>query len=109
MVDLSYEAAHKFWFGYKDPMIYRIVAFMESVEDWTVDDDPDFEAAVQRLGKILDEVGDIGIIFVTARDTQPTGYRKSRVLFLIKLVLRTHFYIADPITLPGFDCVEAVF
>lgn len=57
MVDLSHEGAHQFWYDYPDPMIYRVVAFMEGVEQWTLDDDPGFEAAMTKLGEELDKVG----------------------------------------------------
>jgi intracellular multiplication protein IcmW len=57
MVDLSHEGAHRFWREYPDPMIYRVVAFMEGVEQWTLDGDPAFEAAVAKLGEELDKVG----------------------------------------------------
>lgn len=57
MVDLSHEGAHRFWREYPDPMIYRVVAFMEGVEQWTLDGDPAFEAAVTKLGEELDKVG----------------------------------------------------
>lgn len=56
MPDLSHEASAKYWFEYLDPMIYRVITFMESVEDWTVDGTPDFEAAMVKLGKELDDI-----------------------------------------------------
>lgn len=57
MVDLSHEGAHRFWHDYPDPMIYRVVAFMEGVEEWAIENDPNFEAAVGKLGESLDKVG----------------------------------------------------
>ena len=36
MPDLSHEASAKYWFEYIDPMIYRVITFMENVEDWTL-------------------------------------------------------------------------
>jgi len=57
MVDLSHEAAHRFWREFPDPMIYRVVAFMEGVEQWTLDGEPAFEAAISRLGEELAKVG----------------------------------------------------
>jgi intracellular multiplication protein IcmW len=61
MTDLSSQAAHKFWFDYPDPMIYRVVTFMESVEDWTLDGDQDLENAMQQLGVALDDIGQIDL------------------------------------------------
>ncbi len=57
MVDLNHEGAHKFWKDYDDPMIYRVVAFMEGVEDWTLDGDPGLEAAIEKLGEALSQAG----------------------------------------------------
>lgn len=57
MVDLSHEGAHRFWRDYIDPMIYRVVAFMEGVEEWTLDGNPQLEEAIKALGEALDSVG----------------------------------------------------
>lgn len=56
MPDLSHEASSQYWFEYLDPMIYRVITFMESVEDWTLDGNPEFEAAMEQLGKELDDI-----------------------------------------------------
>jgi intracellular multiplication protein IcmW len=61
MPDLSKEAANKYWFEYKDPTIYRVLSFMESVENWTIDDNPQFEEAMQKLGTALDDIGNIDL------------------------------------------------
>lgn len=61
MTDLSNKGSHKYWHDYKDPMIYRVVSFMEGVEDWTLDGDPDVEDAIDKLGVILDDVGNIDL------------------------------------------------
>lgn len=57
MPDLSHEGVHRFWKEYSDPMIYRVVAFMESVENWPLDGDPNLEEAIRKLGIQLDTVG----------------------------------------------------
>lgn len=56
MPDLSHEASAEYWHGYADPMIYRVVTFMESVEEWTLDGDPQFEQEMQKLGRALDDI-----------------------------------------------------
>lgn len=56
MPDLSHKASLEYWFQYTDPMIYRVIVFLESVEDWTLDSDPDLEKAMQDLGNQLDEI-----------------------------------------------------
>lgn len=61
MPDLSHEASAQFWYNYLDPMIYRVVTFMESVEDWTLDGDPKLEEAILNLGKALDNLESVDI------------------------------------------------
>ena len=64
MPDLSHEASAQYWFEYVDPMIYRVITFMESVEDWTLDGNPEFEKAMDQLGKELDDIEkiDMGLL-----------------------------------------------
>lgn len=59
MPDLSSRASHDFWVNYQDNMLYRVISFMESMEDWTLDGDPKLENAIQQLGKALDDIGEI--------------------------------------------------
>lgn len=61
MADLSTEAVHKFWKQYEDPMIYRVVSFMESVETWTLDGDENVENALRELGRQLDDISKIDL------------------------------------------------
>lgn len=56
MPDLSHEASSQYWFEYSDPMIYRVITFMESVENWTPDGDETLEAAINKLGQELDDI-----------------------------------------------------
>lgn len=64
MPDLSHEASARYWNEYLDPMIYRVITFMESVEDWTLDGDPALEHAINQLGKELDNIDalDLGML-----------------------------------------------
>ena len=59
MPNLSHQAVHQFWNDYQDPIIYRVISFMEGVEDWTIDGDPKFEQALKQLGDTLEDVGNI--------------------------------------------------
>jgi len=56
MPDLSVEGSRKYWSDYEDPMIYRVIAFMENVETWTLDGDPELENAMDELGKELEDI-----------------------------------------------------
>lgn len=61
MPDLSLKGCQQFWHEYQDPSIYRVVTFMEAVEDWALDGDPDLEAAITQLGTALDDLGAVDL------------------------------------------------
>lgn len=61
MPDLSHATVHQFWQDYQDPTIYRVISFMEGVEDWTIDNDPKLEAAIKQLGDALEDIGNIDL------------------------------------------------
>lgn len=61
MPDISLAAAHRFWHEYEDPIIYRVISFMEGVEDWTLDGDVDLEVAIAKLGEALEDIGGIDL------------------------------------------------
>lgn len=69
MPDLSHEASAQYWFEYVDPMIYRVITFLESVEEWTSDGDPDLEKALKRLGQELDDIEKIDMGLLNQEDT----------------------------------------
>ncbi len=56
MPDLSHEACLEYWFEYADPSIYKVITFMESVENWTPDGDAELEAVIAQFGKELDDI-----------------------------------------------------
>ncbi len=56
MPNLDLQASHEFWKNYDDPMIYRVIAFMESVEGWTLDGDPNLESVMQQIGDELEKL-----------------------------------------------------
>ncbi|MFU8797227.1 MAG: type IVB secretion system protein IcmW [Gammaproteobacteria bacterium] len=57
MPNLSSTAVHRFWRDYEDPMIYRVITFMEGVESWAVDGDAAVEDAMSALSEELDNIG----------------------------------------------------
>jgi intracellular multiplication protein IcmW len=59
MPDLSHAASSKYWSSFSDPMIYRVVTFMEGVETWTIDGNPQLEQALTQLGQELDQIANI--------------------------------------------------
>ncbi len=56
MPKLDLTSAHEFWRNYDDPMIYRVIAFMETVETFTLDGTPALEEAIDKLGNELDKL-----------------------------------------------------
>lgn len=93
MPDLSHEASAQYWFEYLDPMIYRVITFMESVEDWTLDGNPEFEAAMEQLGRELDDIEkiDMGLLAEEEKFIRIVGNIKSgRGLRLLQAIDTVH-------------------
>ena len=61
MPDLSQQASSEYWFEFVDPMIYRVITFMESVENWTADGDPILEESISKLGHELDNIDSLDL------------------------------------------------
>ena len=61
MPDLSHESSAQYWSEYPDPSIYRVITFMESVEEWTSDGSPALEESIDALGRELDDIGSINL------------------------------------------------
>lgn len=68
MPDLSHEAAAHYWHDYVDPMIYRVITFMESVEEWTLDGDRQIEEALTQLGRELDDITSVDLDKLDKKD-----------------------------------------
>ena len=61
MPNLSAKTIHKFWKEYDDPSLYRVIAFLEGVEDWTLDGHPEVEKSIDKLGEVLENIGNIDL------------------------------------------------
>ncbi len=83
MPDLSHKTVHQFWYDYQDPIIYQVISFMESVEDWTVDGDPSLEANLKELGNALEDIGNIDLKQEDAMINLVTHIRTGRGLRLL--------------------------
>lgn len=93
MPDLSHKASAEYWFEYIDPMIYRVITFMESVEDWTLDGNPELEEAIRRLGNELDDIEkiDMGLLNQEANFIRLVANLKSgRGLRLLQAIDTVH-------------------
>jgi intracellular multiplication protein IcmW len=93
MPNLSHEASAQYWHEYPDPMIYRVVTFMESVEDWTLDGNPELEEAITQLGQELDNIEsiDMGMLGQEEKFIRIVGNIKSgRGLRLLQAIDTVH-------------------
>lgn len=61
MPDLSHKASAEYWASYKDPTIYRVITFMESVENWTLDGNKNLEKSIDTLGEALDNIASVDL------------------------------------------------
>lgn len=61
MADLSRKSSHEFWSKFMDPKVYRAIVSMETVEDWTLDTDPEVDAAINAIGKRLGRLENVEI------------------------------------------------
>ena len=69
MPDLSHEASLQYWFEYVDPMIYRVIVFLESVEVWTLDGKPELEVSLKKIGHELDDIQNIDLGALSHEET----------------------------------------
>ena len=86
MPQLDLYAANEFWKNYEDPMIYRVIAFMESVEDWTLDGDPALEQAIAAFGENLDKVSRFELSKEEQFITVCAHIRTSRILRILQAI-----------------------
>lgn len=68
MPDLSHEASLAYWYEFIDSMIYRVIVFLESVEDWTLDGEPALEESMKKLGQELDNIDTIDLGVLSRQD-----------------------------------------
>lgn len=61
MPNLSRKASHEYWQQYADPMIHRVLSFMESAETDTADSNHLFDAILNELGKLLENLEKIDL------------------------------------------------
>ncbi|MCD6046223.1 MAG: icmW [Gammaproteobacteria bacterium] len=90
MPDLSHDGVHQFWKEYPDEMIYRVVSFMEGVEHWTVDEDPEFETAMQSLADSLETIGNYELGHQQELVTLCTYIKMARMLRLLQTIDTAH-------------------
>jgi intracellular multiplication protein IcmW len=55
MPDLHLDAVNAFWDSYDRRTLYRVIVALERVEQWVLDHHPAVEAAIIRLGEVIDQ------------------------------------------------------
>ena len=70
MPSLLTKEVHEFWNSYPDPLIYRVIMFMEAVEDYLDHPEPEFTAALEKLGRELDDISAVNFNEFTEKDLQ---------------------------------------
>lgn len=93
MADLSQQGADQYWSEYKDPMIYRVLKFMESVESWTIEQSDEFEQSVTELGEELEHIKDVDMSRLGQEDLfirVACALKASRALRLLQALDTAH-------------------
>jgi intracellular multiplication protein IcmW len=113
-LDLSPEAVKEFWLIRHDNALWRIISSMEAVETWTLDGEPEFEAAVTKLCKTLENAENFELIQEDNFIKILTSLKASRALRLLqyldslkpgtasKLLVHAEVASNDPSDTPGF-------
>lgn len=55
MPDLHLDAVHAFWDSYDRRTLYRVIVAIERVEHWVLDSNVAVDAALIRLGEVMDQ------------------------------------------------------
>ena len=86
MVELTREDAHRYWRSYSDPRVYRALVSMESMEDWTLDGDPELEQAMTEFGLALDGIKDLDLEEQGRFVQVLSRLHMTRVLYIMQLL-----------------------
>lgn len=93
MPDLSLKGSQKYWKEYQDKTIYRVLAFMETVEKWTHDGDPDVEKEMLQLGEELENISKLDMNTLDHEDEFvdiANNLHMSRALMMLQAVDAIH-------------------
>jgi intracellular multiplication protein IcmW len=86
MPKLDLVSSHEFWKNYDDPMIYRVIAFMETVEDFTLDGNPALEEVIEKLGTAFDEISSFELGKEDQIITLCAHIKSSRILRMLQTI-----------------------
>jgi len=83
---LDLVSSHEFWKNYDDPMIYRVIAFMETVEDFTLDGTPALEEAINKLGEAFEGLNSFDLGKEDQFISLSSHIKTSRILRLLQTI-----------------------
>lgn len=86
MPKLDLISAHEFWKNYDDPMIYRVISFMETAENFTMDGNPALEKNIDKLGAALDDLSSFELGKEDQFITLASHIKTSRILRLLQSI-----------------------
>jgi intracellular multiplication protein IcmW len=86
MPNLDLISSHEFWKNYDDPMIYRVIAFMETVENFTLDGNPSLEQTLTTLGQTLDDLSSFELSKEDQFVTTCAHLKTSRILRILQAI-----------------------
>ncbi|VVC75095.1 hypothetical protein AQUSIP_03710 [Aquicella siphonis] len=86
MPKLDLTSSHEFWKNYDDPMIYRVISFMETAEDFTLDGTPALEQSLNKLGETLDQLTSFELGKEDQFITLSSHIKTSRILRLLQAI-----------------------
>lgn len=83
---LKLQSANAFWNNYEDPMIFRVIAFMETVENWTLDGNTELETALDALSEALEALKKFELSHENLFVTLCAHIKTSRILRLLQAI-----------------------
>lgn len=86
MPKLDLTSSHEFWRNYDDPMIFRVIAFMETAEDFTLDGTPALENSIDKLGEALDKLSSFDLSNENDFVALCNHIKTSRILRLLQTI-----------------------
>lgn len=86
MPTLDLQSSHEFWKQFDDPMIYRVIAFMETAEGWSLDGDPGLEEKINQLSDELDKLSTFELGKEEQFVTLCAHIKTSRILRLLQTI-----------------------
>lgn len=86
MPNLDLKSSHEYWKDYEDPMIYRVIAFMESVESFTLDGDDTLESMMHKIGMAFESIEKFELGKENEFIVMTTYLKISRVLRILQTI-----------------------